>query len=136
MHATAMTWFYSAPVKRPFVLAERVRNSLWEMRLGSLWLDTVSVEAPITLAGTYNGGPVRLEWEPGRWLRLIAQPEAPALVDALRVVVRRKPTLRYTDTEGRTVHEWWVQPAEAEDRWQEIQGKPAFGSPVRLDQAG
>jgi len=134
MKTPALKWFYAAPEKRPYLLAERVRNSLWEMRLGGLWLDTVSVEPHFKLAGTYNGGSVQLEWEPNHWLRLTARPEAPALVEALRVLLLRKPTLAFTDTHGQIVTEWWVEAEEATRRWQEIQGKPAFGNPKRLDQ--
>lgn len=133
MNTPALKWFYSTPEKKPYLLTERLRNSFWELRLGSLWLDAVSAEAPFAAEGTFNGGLVRLEWAPNEWLRLTAKPEAPPLADGVRVLLLRKPLLSYTDAEGRTVHEWWVQPAAAEKRWQEVQGKPQFGQPVRLD---
>lgn len=133
MTTSALKWFYTVPEKRPYLLAERVRNSLWEMRLGGLWLDTARVEPHFALTGVYNGGSVLLEWEPNRWLRLTAKPEATALVEALRVLLLRQPTLAYTDPDGHTVTEWWVQATDAARRWQEIQGKPAFGNPKRLD---
>jgi hypothetical protein len=133
MPTPALKWFYATPEKKPYLLAERLRNSFWELRLGSFWLDTVSTESPFTAEGTFNGSPIRLEWQPQHWLRLTARPEAPALADGVRVLLLHKPLLAYTDTEGRTVHEWWVQPAEAEKRWQEAQGKPQFGKLVRLD---
>ncbi len=135
MTTTAATWFYRAPEKRPYLIAERVRTSLWDQRLGSLWLDTVSAEPPITMRGFYNNQPVQLEWEPAQWLRLSAKPEAPALANALANLLRRKPTLRFIDADGYTVWEWWLSPDAAEQRWQAIQGKPAFGRPVRLDHA-
>lgn len=133
MTTTAATWFYRAPESRPYLIAERVRTSLWDQRLGSLWLDTVRAEAPIAMHGFFQNQPVQLEWEPGQWLRLAARPEAPALANGLQNALGRKPTLRYTDPEGHTVWEWWPAPEAAERRWQELQGKPAFGSPVRLD---
>jgi hypothetical protein len=75
-----------------------------------------------------------MEWEPNQWLRLTAKPEAPGLVEGLRVLLMRKPTLSFTDKDGHTVTEWWVKAEDAARRWQEIQGKPAFGEPKRLDQ--
>lgn len=133
MTTTAATWFYRAPEDRPYLLAERVRTSFWDQRLGSLWLDTVSATAPIVMQGNDAGGPVRLEWEPGVWLRVTAAPAtADALSGATANLLGRRPTLRFTDTDGQAVWEWWIKPEDAERRWQALQGKPAFGSPVRL----
>jgi hypothetical protein len=134
MSTTALKWFYAVPEKKPYMLAERVRNSLWEMRLGGLWLDTASVEPHFVLTGAHSGSNVKMEWEPNQWLRLTAKPEAPGLVEGLRVLLMRKPTLSFTDKDGHTVTEWWVKAEDAARRWQEIQGKPAFGEPKRLDQ--
>ncbi|MGQ0605079.1 MAG: hypothetical protein ACT4QE_25660 [Anaerolineales bacterium] len=133
MNTPALKWFYTTPEKKPYMLSERLRNSFWELRLGSLWLDTVSAESPFAAEGAFSDGPVRLDWEINQWLRLTAKPEAPALADGVKVLLGRKPLLSYTDAEGRTVHEWWVQPDAAEKRWQAVQGKPQFGQPVRLD---
>jgi hypothetical protein len=133
MTTTASTWFYRAPEKRPYLIAERVRTSLWDQRIGSLWLDTVSAEPPIVMQGNHGDHAVRLEWQPGEWFRLTAAgPEAPALAGALANLLGRKPAIRFTDTAGAAVWEWWIKPDAGERRWQEIQGKPAFGSPVRL----
>jgi hypothetical protein len=135
MTTTAATWFYRAPENRPYLIAERVRTSLWDQRVGSLWLDTVSAEPPIVMTGTHAGQPVKLEWEPAEWFRLTGGPEAADVASAIVKLLGRKPTLRFTDTAGQTVWEWWVRPEAAERRWQEIQGKPVFGSPARLDRA-
>lgn len=131
MTTTAATWFYHQPEKSPFLLAERVRTTFWDMRYGGLWLDTVRAENPIAMAGTYNGAPVKMEWEPGRWLRLATRPSLQPLADGVRLILGRKATLRYADADGYTTWEWWLDGADK--RWQEIQGKPAFGSPVRID---
>jgi hypothetical protein len=132
MTTTAATWFYAKPESRPYFVAERVRTSFWDQRFGSLWLDTVSAEPPLAMQGTYQGQPVRMEWEPGRWFRLLTRPEAPTLAGGVNNLLRRKPLMRYQDPDGHTVWEWWVQPDEAERRWQEVQGKPAYGNPQRL----
>jgi hypothetical protein len=131
MTTTAATWFYKQPESSPYLLAERVRTTFWDMRFGGLWLDTVRAESPMAMEGNYNGALLKMEWEPGKWLRLAAKPAAPALIPGLRVILGRKPAIRYLNSEGYTVWEWWTEGADK--RWQEIQGKPAFGSPARID---
>jgi len=131
MTTTAATWFYRAPENDPYLVGERVRTTYWDERIGGLWLDATQTTPPIAMRGYYNGAAVSLEWEPGRWLRLSSAPAAPALARATANILRLKPALRYEDAEGRTVWEWWVE--EADKRWQEIQGKPAFHNPARLD---
>jgi hypothetical protein len=133
MTTTAATWFFRQPEKKPFLIAERVRTTFWDQRIGGLWLDTVSAETPIKMVGYYNGSRVTMEWEPGKWLRLATKPGAPPLANSLTNLLYRKPVLRYEDTDGNTVWEWWIDPEAADRRWQEIQGKPSFGSPVRPD---
>jgi hypothetical protein len=114
------------------LLGERVRSSYWEARFGGLWLDAVKTEPPFVMQGSHNGASVKLEWEPGKWLRLYAAPAAPALAEGTATLLRRRPTLRYEAPGGHTVWEWWLEGGDK--RWQEIQGKPAFGNPVRLDE--
>ncbi len=131
MTTTSATWFYHAPEKDLYLIGERVRTTYWDERIGGLWLDAVQAEAPITMQGHYNGAGVKMEWEPAQWLRLSTKPGSPALTVVTSNILRRQPTLKYEDTEGHTVWEWWL--ADADKRWQEIQGKPMFGSPERLD---
>jgi hypothetical protein len=135
MTTTAATWFYRAPEKTPYLLAERVRTTFWDARLGGLWLDTVSTETPITMQGNYNGAAVTLEWEPAKWMRLSSNPASPGLAAGVTNVLRRKANLRYEDPQGRVVWEWWLSPADADKRWHELQGKPAYRNPQRLDKA-
>lgn len=131
MTATAASWFYRTPEKEPYLLAERVNGTFWEARYGGVYLTVVKAEPPFTMEGTYNGAAVKMEWEPTRWLRLKTAPAAEALAHGLANILRQKPVLRYESTEGQTVWEWW--PQGVDKRWQEIQGQPAFHSPVRLD---
>jgi hypothetical protein len=132
MAATATTWFYRTPEKNPYLLAERVNGTFWDNRIGGVLLSVVKAEAPIEMVGTYQGADVRMEWEPTKWLRLATSPASPALADGLANILRRKPTLRYDEAGGETVWEWRVN--DADKRWQEVQGKAAFGTPMRLDQ--
>lgn len=133
MTTTSATWFYSTPEKSPYLLAERVRTTFWDERFGGLWLDVVRPEPPILMQGAYNGAQVTMEWEPNKWFRLTSAPAAPALARGVANILRRKTSLSYDDAQGRTVWEWWLASADADKRWQEIQGKPAFRNPVRLD---
>jgi hypothetical protein len=131
MAATAASWFYRMPEKRAYYLAERVNGTLWDARIYGLSLNVTRAEPPFEMRGTYNGAAVRMEWEPSKWLRLTSAPAVPGLADGLTNVLFRKPALRYETADGDTVWEWWVDGAEK--RWQEVQGKPAFRRPVRLD---
>jgi len=133
MTTTAATWFYHTPENIPYLLVERVRTTFWDERLTGLWLDVLRAESPILLEGTYNGANVKMEWEPAKWFRLSSAPAAPALVRGTANILRRKPVLRYEDAAGQTICEWHLTPESANKRWQEIQGKPAFQNPTRLD---
>jgi hypothetical protein len=130
MATTAMSWFYRAPERRPYLIAERVNNTFWDMRITGLYLAVTRAEPPFEMHGTYNSAQVRLEWEPARWLRLGTNPGAPALTRGLANILRRKPDLSYDTAEGETVWEWWLEGADK--RWQEVQGRPAFRNPAWL----
>jgi len=131
MSATAASWFYRTPESNAYLLAERVNGTFWDNRYGGVLLTVVRAEAPFGMQGTYLGAEVRMEWEPTKWLRLATNPAAPSLVEGVSNILRRKPTLRYDDAGGETVVEWWLEGADK--RWQELQGKAAFGAPKRLD---
>ena len=131
MSASSATWFYHPPEKNLYLLGERVRGTFWDMRFGGLWLEAVSLDPTIILEGTHNGAHVKMEWEPAKWLRLSGAPTSPALMRGLTTILRRKPAIRFDDAEGYTVWEWWLEGAGR--RWQEIQGKPAFHNPARLE---
>ncbi len=133
MTTNSATWFYHTPEKIPYLLAERVRTTFWDERFGGLWLDTVRAEAPLLMEGAHNGAHVKLEWEPAKWMRLYTAPASPALAQGVSNILRRPAALRYEDSQGFTVWEWWLEGAGK--RWQEIQGKPAFRNPARLDTA-
>jgi hypothetical protein len=131
MAATAASWFYRTPEKNAYLLAERVNGTFWDMRFGGVLFNVVRAEPPFLLHGTYLGSDVRMEWVPNQWMRLATNPAAPTLVDGLANIIRRKPNLRYDEAGGETVWEWWLEGVDK--RWQELQGKAAFGTPIRLD---
>ncbi len=131
MTTNAMTWFYRAPEKIPYYISERVNGTFWEARMPGVFLDVERAEPPFAMKGNYNGTPIRMEWEPAKWLRLTSTPASPALVKGLENILRRKATLSFETDEGDTVLEWRLEGAD--QRWQEIQGKPLYRNPVRLD---
>lgn len=131
MTTTARTWFYTKPQGKAYDIAERVRTTLWEARVGNIWLDVVRAESPYLMRGHNNGATVEMEWESGRFLALRTQPEQPHLAKTLGFVLGFKPALRYEDGEGNTVWEWHTDGGDK--RWQAIQGIPAFQHPVRLN---
>jgi hypothetical protein len=133
MTTTALTWFYAKPEKNAYALAERVRTTLWEARLGGIWLDTVRAEPPYLMRGRYGESEVEMEWEAGKWLALRARPAAPFLAERMAVVLRFKPAMTYEDADGWTVWEWHLDGGEK--RWQAIQGIPAYKQPQRLTPA-
>lgn len=134
MTTTAATWFYHQPEKIKYLLEERVRTSFWDARFGSFWANAVSTDNPIEMEGTFNGAPLQMVWEPGQWFRLSTHPAQPGLAKGLSNIILHRPvTLTYEDPQGHTVWEWRL--ADADKRWQEIQGKPAYRNLQRLDKA-
>ena len=130
MTTTAATWFYRAPESEPYLLAERVNSSFWEERLGGVYLNTDQAVAPYSMSGNYNGAEVKLTWDPNKWMRLETVPASPALAKGLGNMLHRPANFRYETVEGRTIWEWRLE--NADKRWQEMQGKPAFRNPARL----
>jgi hypothetical protein len=132
MTTNANTWFYRAPEQIPYYIAERVNTTFMDERIGGLWLDVDRAEPPFLMSGTYNAARVQMEWQPAKWLRLGTQPAEPGLARSVANILRRRPSLRYDTPEGETVWEWWLEGAD--QRWQELQGKPIYRNRERLDQ--
>ena len=131
MTPSVFRWFYSDPGSTAYVIAERVRLSLWDTGLFALWLDITRSESPYKMIGHYRNDPVDLEWVPGKWLRLRSMSADPSMAGSLAHGLALKPSWRYGDVEGYAVWEWYV--SESRERWREISGNPVFQSPERLD---
>lgn len=130
MTTTAQTWFYNTPEQNAYAIAERVRTNFWDARFGSVWLDTVRVEPPILMRGTYQGSEVELEWQPRKWCLLRTKPASPPLSAGVSNILGFKPAFKYKDPRGCVVWEWRLGDLDA--RWQAIQGRPEFGELERL----
>lgn len=131
MATNARTWFYEIPEKNAYLLQERVNSTLWMARLSDVFFVAETVEAPYRMTTTWQGHPVRIEWETGKWLRMEADSDVPLVVSAFSNVLQIPATLTYTDSNGRIITEWHRDGGS--ERWREIQGNPSFQSPIRLD---
>lgn len=130
MTTSAHTWFFNTPESNKYLLAERIRTSLWDARFGGIWLDTVRETAPFKMAGTYQNGEVELEWQPRQWLVLRTDPANEDLMRGVGNLLRLQPAFQYVDPRGATTWEWHT--GDINERWQTIQGKPEFGMLQRL----
>jgi hypothetical protein len=76
--------------------------------------------------------PVEIEWVPNQAFTLHVPQDSDSsdLVRGVSRVLALKPAFSYTDGQGHRVTEWHVDGGAA--RWQEIQGKAAFGNLQRL----
>jgi len=118
------------PGKTPYQIAERVRLSLWEARIGSAWLDTVQASEPYKLAGNFQGGPIEMEWATGKWLRLRLQSDAADVISSFSILLGLKPAIQYQDAGKYKVWEWHV--GDIAQRWKEVSGNPQYQHPRRL----
>lgn len=125
MTTTANTWFYNPPEKNAFLIAERLRTSLWDGRLGSIWLDTVRAESPILMRGNFKGALIELEWEPKQWCILRTNPAAEDVLVVIKNILGFAPSFKYETPAGFIGWEWRL--GNTKERWQAIQGQPEFG---------
>lgn len=131
MATNARTWFYETPEDSPYLLQERVNSTLWMARLWDVFFIAEQTTAPFRMTATRQASPLTIEWETGKWLRLIAAADEPSVVGAFSNILQIPATLTYIDSSGRIITEWHRDGGTA--RWREIQGNPMFQSPVRLD---
>ncbi|MBN1965800.1 MAG: hypothetical protein JW910_14205 [Anaerolineae bacterium] len=131
MASNSGSWFYQTPTGSAYMLQERVNSNLWMARLWGVYFMTDSATPPFSMHGQWQGQTLSIEWEPGEWLRLYSQQDAPDIVNAFSNILQLPAVLTFTDPEQRIVTEWHRDGGEA--RWRQIQGNPTFQSPVRLN---
>lgn len=131
MATNARTWFYETPEKNAYLLQERVNGTLWMARLSDVYFVAEQVESPYRMAATWQGHPVTIEWETGKWLRLESDASLPAVIGAFSNVLQIPATLTYLySTTGRVITEWHRDGGNT--RWREIQGNPTYHNPACL----
>jgi hypothetical protein len=126
MTTNSRTWFYNEPEHRPYYIEERVNQTLWANRLGSIYLDCVRAESPFRMEGVWKGINVAIEWVPNTWFTLRTSQEDRTLVTAFAQVLQFPPTLSYTDENGEFVAEW--RRSDAAKRLQEVKGHPNYSN--------
>lgn len=124
MTASALTWFYNNPGTNAGEIGERVNNTLWEARIGGIWLEVTSAQSPYQMQGFNHGTPVSIEWVPGQYLLLRLQSDQPRLVQQLNFVLAFSAIFTYTDPQGNTCYEW--HHSDPETRWRALSGNPQY----------
>lgn len=124
MTTNSRTWFYNEPEHRPYYIEERVNQTLWANRFGSIYLDCVRAEPPFRMEGVWNGITVVIEWEANKWFKLQATQEDRTLLTGFSQVLQFPPTVSYTDDNGVFVAEWLR--ADPEKRLAEVKNRTSY----------
>jgi hypothetical protein len=133
MSTDSRTWFYTTPEPRPYFIEERVNHTLWKNRLQGLSMTCTQYTPPIKMIGTWNGMPVRFEWQPGKYFILRTGREVRELIGVMRQVLMMRPALAYSDEEGMFCTEWHTDGGA--QRFEELQANPAYQGLRRLRKA-
>lgn len=127
---TARSWFYETPDARPYLLQERVNLTMWMNRLQDVYFVTEQAEPPLRMSADWQGHHVTIEWLPNRWFRLTADGDVAPMIAAFSNALMLPAAFSYNNAAGQVITEWHRDGGE--QRWSEIQGNPAFQTPVRL----
>ncbi|MBZ0293242.1 MAG: hypothetical protein K8L99_11810 [Anaerolineae bacterium] len=130
MTTDSRTWFYTTPEPRPYYIEERVNQTLWKNRLQTLYMNCTKATTPIQMEGTWQGSPVRFEWQPGKYFILTTAQESKELIGVMRQILMIRPSLSYGSPDGMHVVEWHTDGGS--NRWTELQGKPQYQGLRRL----
>ncbi len=130
MSTNASTWFYSEPEHDPYLIEERVNQTLWNARQVYLYLDCVQAAPPYKMVGEWKDIHIEVEWEVGKHFTLRTDHEAPGLRRGISQALGiSPPSLAYQAVDGTYVTEWHVDGGG--ERWREVQGQPKYRQPVR-----
>ncbi len=124
-------WFYSTKTQGPGVIAENMRHEFWEMHVYGVWFTCVRKELPYAYRGLWEGKPFEVEMEPRQHVIVRSKDDLAWVAEGFKRSLRVVPTFKYQEPDGRYVVEWRFDGRE--ERWQSMQGKPAFKNLKRLD---
>jgi hypothetical protein len=125
MTTNATSWFYAEPeTGRPYLISERINQTFWNNRVNGIYFTCVHAEAPYRLVGTWNDADVEIEFEPLKVFILRMSEDSDVFVRGVAEIMGFKPTVSYTDLDGRYITEWYA--ADADSRLREVQGNPSF----------
>jgi hypothetical protein len=120
MTTNARTWFYTEPEHRPYYIEERVYQTLWANRFGSIYLDCVRAEPPFKMISKWNGIDLSIEWQSNQWFVLRVSREDQTLIRGFSQVLQMLPAVTYSSEDGLVTTEWRRDPADAARRLQEV----------------
>ena len=106
MTTNSRTWFYNEPEHRPYYVEERVNQTLWANRFGSIYLKCTRAESPFQMQGEWNGIAVTINWVPNQWFTMNASQEDKTLITGFSQVLQMLPAVTYPDQSGQIVTEW------------------------------
>jgi hypothetical protein len=124
MTTSSRTWFYNEPEHRPYYLEERVNQTLWAARFGTIYLDCVQAEPPFKMIGSWHTTQVTIDWVPKDWFSLTTDQAAIELIKGFAQVLQMQPTLSYVNENGLHIAEWRRKDATA--RLNEIEGHAQY----------
>lgn len=124
-------WFYSAKMPSAGAIAENMRHEFWEQHVYGVWFTCTRNENPFTFRGLWENRQFDVEMVPRQYLIVRSKEELPWIAEGFKRALRTVPTFKYQESDGRYVVEWRMH--EREERWQAMQGKPAFKNLKRLD---
>lgn len=130
MTTDSRTWFYTTPEPRPYLIEERVNQTLWKNRLQNLFMSCTQATSPIKMEGKWYDMPVTFEWAPGRYFILKLGKESKEFIGVMRQVLMMPPTLAYVDADGMFCVEWHTDGGVS--RLPQLQGKPQYQGLRRL----
>lgn len=134
MTTTAQTWFYQPPENQAYLVTERLNATFWAARVVGAYWRCVRAEPPFKAEGYWGEHVLEMEWEPGEWLALKG-PDGANLDDLVKAISKRilayPATLAYRDSDGHQIVEWHRDGGQK--RWSEVQGRPEFVQPRRLN---
>jgi hypothetical protein len=87
----------------------------------------VKADSPYRVEGTWEKMRLTMEWEVRKYFVLEADKESKPLITVCSEVLGFRPTVSYTDGDGKHYTEWHMGGSHAE-RLREVQGNPAYRS--------
>lgn len=130
MTTDSRTWFYSTPEPRPYLIEERVNQTLWKNRLQNLFMSCTQAAAPIKMEGRWYDLPVTFEWVPAKYFILKLGKESKEFIGVMRQVLMMPPVLAYVDSDGMFCVEWHTDGGAS--RFPQLQGNPQYQGLRRL----
>ncbi len=113
------------------VIENELRQALWKVGLGNMWLSCIKDEPPYECRGSWRNQEFALEWEPGAYIMVKTPEPNQDLLDAFERMLRRRALAAYRNGDGRVIVEWRAK--DANTRWQELEAS-GVQSLERLDQ--